>query len=133
MLNGFSRKRPSFSLSHGSITSTFAVSAYHHYSCEFESRSWPGVLKTTLCDKVCQWLTKDRLWFVLFFGYSRFLHQYHWPPWYNWHIVESYINSTTLYIIPSFWASSVSKSVIITILPLLRLFNLFYLFSFFEM
>ena len=21
---------------------------------EFESRSWPGVLDTTLCDKVCQ-------------------------------------------------------------------------------
>ena len=25
-------------------------------SCEFESRSWGGVLDTTLCDKVCQWL-----------------------------------------------------------------------------
>jgi hypothetical protein len=24
--------------------------------CEFESRSWRGVLDTTLCDKVCQWL-----------------------------------------------------------------------------
>jgi hypothetical protein len=27
--------------------------AYHHLSCEFESRSWRGVLDTTLCDKVC--------------------------------------------------------------------------------
>jgi len=25
-------------------------------SCEFESRSWRGVLNTTLCDIVCQWL-----------------------------------------------------------------------------
>ena len=33
-----------------------AISAYRHWSCEFESRSWRGVLDTTLCDKVCQWL-----------------------------------------------------------------------------
>ena len=26
------------------------------YICEFESHSWRGVLDTTLCDKVCQWL-----------------------------------------------------------------------------
>ena len=37
----------------GFIT-TYAISAYHHLSCEFESRSWRGVLDTTLCDKVCQ-------------------------------------------------------------------------------
>jgi hypothetical protein len=30
----------------------YAISAYHHWSCEFESRSWQGVLDTTLCDKV---------------------------------------------------------------------------------
>ena len=29
---------------------TYVISAYHHYSCEFESRSWHGVLDTTLCD-----------------------------------------------------------------------------------
>jgi hypothetical protein len=29
-------------------------SAYHHYSCEFESHSRRGVPDTTLCDKVCQ-------------------------------------------------------------------------------
>ena len=38
------------------FTTTFAISAYHRYSCEFESRSWWGVLDTTLCDKLCQWL-----------------------------------------------------------------------------
>jgi hypothetical protein len=42
---------------------TCAVSAYHHYSCEFESRSWRGVLDTTICDKVCQWLVTG-LWFL---------------------------------------------------------------------
>jgi len=26
-------------------------------------------------------------WF--FSGHSSFLHQYSWPPWYNWNIVES--------------------------------------------
>jgi hypothetical protein len=36
------------------FTITSANSAYHHLSCEFESRSWGGVLDTTLCNKVCQ-------------------------------------------------------------------------------
>ena len=43
----------------GFIT-TCAFSAYHHLRCEFES--WWGVLDTTLCDKVCQWLATG-LWF----------------------------------------------------------------------
>jgi hypothetical protein len=38
------------------FTTTNVISAYHHWSCEFDSRSWRGVLDTTLCDKVCQWL-----------------------------------------------------------------------------
>jgi hypothetical protein len=33
-----------------------AISAYHPLRCVFEPRSWWGVLDTTLCDKVCQWL-----------------------------------------------------------------------------
>jgi hypothetical protein len=32
------------------------MSAYHQWSYEFEPRSWRGILDTTLCDKVCQWL-----------------------------------------------------------------------------
>ena len=40
---------------------TYAISAYHHQSCEFEPCSWRGVLDKTLCDKVCQWLVKGRL------------------------------------------------------------------------
>ena len=35
-------------------TTTYAISANHHCSCEFRSRSWRGALHTTLCDKVCQ-------------------------------------------------------------------------------
>jgi hypothetical protein len=31
---------------------TCVISAYHHYRCEFEPRSWRGVLDATLCDKV---------------------------------------------------------------------------------
>ena len=38
------------------------VSIYNDYRCKFESCSWHGVLDTTLCDKVCQWLETCR-WF----------------------------------------------------------------------
>jgi len=38
------------------------ISDYHHWSCEFELRSWRGVLETTICDKVCQWLAAGQ-WF----------------------------------------------------------------------
>jgi hypothetical protein len=46
------------------FTTTCAISAYHHQSCEFESCWWWCVLDTTLCDKVCQWLATDP-WFSL--------------------------------------------------------------------
>ena len=51
------------------LTSNCAISAYHHKCYEFESRSWWGVLHTSLCDQVCQWLSTGR-WF-----FSWFLHQ----------------------------------------------------------
>jgi hypothetical protein len=44
------------------FTTTCAISASHHWSCEFEPSSWRGVLATTLCDKVCQWLATCQ-WF----------------------------------------------------------------------
>jgi hypothetical protein len=44
------------------FTTTFAISAYHYWRCEFEPRSWRGALYTTLCDKVCQWFATG-LWF----------------------------------------------------------------------
>ena len=34
------------------FTTKKAISAYHHWNCEFESRSWRDVLDTTLCDNV---------------------------------------------------------------------------------
>ena len=33
------------------FTTTYSISAYHHISCEFEPRSWQGVIDRTLCDK----------------------------------------------------------------------------------
>ena len=36
------------------FTTTYAINAQHHLSCDFESRSWISVLNTTLCNKVCQ-------------------------------------------------------------------------------
>jgi len=48
---------------------TCAITAYHHWSCEFEPR---GVLDTILCDKSLS-VTCDMS--VVFFGYSGFLHQ----------------------------------------------------------
>ena len=54
------RGQPSWSWSYGNwITTTYAISVYHHQRCEFEPHSWRGVLDTTLYDKVCQWLTED--------------------------------------------------------------------------
>ena len=44
------------------FTITCANRAYHHLCREFEPCSWRGVLDTTLCDKVCQWLATDQ-WF----------------------------------------------------------------------
>jgi hypothetical protein len=46
------------------FTNTCAICANHHQSCEFEPRSWWGVLDTTLCDKVHQWLATG-WWFSL--------------------------------------------------------------------
>jgi hypothetical protein len=50
----------------GGFSTTCEISAYYHLpgSCKFESHSWCqwGVLDTTLCDKVCQWLVAGQ-WF----------------------------------------------------------------------
>ena len=46
------------------FTTTYAISVYHHWRCEFESRSWRGVIDTTLCDNICQWLAAGQ-WFPL--------------------------------------------------------------------
>ena len=43
------------------LTTTCVNSAYHHKSCEFEPRSWRGILYATLCDKLCQLLETSQL------------------------------------------------------------------------
>jgi hypothetical protein len=43
------------------VSTTYAISAYHHWCCEFESDQGEG---TTLCDKVCQCLAAGR-WYPL--------------------------------------------------------------------
>ena len=42
------------------FTTTCAISPYRHWSCEFKSRLWCGVLDATLCDKVCHLLSTGR-------------------------------------------------------------------------
>ena len=37
------------------FTTTYAISAYHHSSCEFKSCLRQSVLDATLCDKVFKW------------------------------------------------------------------------------
>jgi hypothetical protein len=43
------------------FTTTYAISTYYHWCCEFEPCSWRCVLNI-LCDTVCQWLAAGR-WF----------------------------------------------------------------------
>ena len=44
------------------FTTTYAIGAYRHGCCGFDSRSERDVLDTTLCDQVCQGLAAGR-WF----------------------------------------------------------------------
>ena len=69
----------SWSWSYGSWIYNYLCNHYHHKSCEFDSCSWWGVLDTTLCDKVCQWLAAG-------LGFSTFINK-NWPPRYEWNIV----------------------------------------------
>ena len=63
-----------------------AISVYHHWCCEFESRSGRHVRHYVIKFA----MTCDRS--VVFSGSSGFLHQYNWLPRYNWTIVESGVN-----------------------------------------
>jgi hypothetical protein len=47
------------------FTITCAISAYHHYRCEFEPRSWQGVLDTTVGSPDCI-KAIGLVWFVVF-------------------------------------------------------------------
>jgi hypothetical protein len=63
----------------------YTISMYRHLSCEMESHSWRGALDTTICDQMCRWLATG----AVFSRYSSFLHQWNWPRWCTWNIVES--------------------------------------------
>jgi hypothetical protein len=41
-----------------------AISDHHHENCEFQSRTWQGVLDATLYDKVCRLFATGQ-WFSL--------------------------------------------------------------------
>jgi len=43
------------------FTTTYAISAYYHWYCDFESWSTRARC-TTYCDKICQWFATCR-WF----------------------------------------------------------------------
>ena len=64
--------------------------------CEFESRSWRGVLDTPVCDKDGQWLSADQ-WFSP--GSPPIKKK--WLPRYNWTIVESAVQHHTLKPLPN--------------------------------
>ena len=80
----------------GFIT-TYAISAYYPQRCEFDSRSgevyWIHHYVMSLS------VTCDRS--LIFSGYSGFLHQWKWPPRYNWNIVESGVKhlNTNLFVV----------------------------------
>ena len=60
---------------------------FNNIYSQFESRSWRGVLDTTLCDNVCQWLAAGRCFFP---GTPvSCTKKKNWPPRYNCNIVES--------------------------------------------
>jgi hypothetical protein len=59
------------------FTTTYAISAYHHWCCDFESRSWRGVQHYVIK------FVSD-LWQV-----GGFIRVLRFPPRYNWNIVES--------------------------------------------
>ena len=58
-------------------TTIYAIGAYHHWCCEFESRSWQGVQ-----HYVIKFVSDLR-------QVGGFLHQCNLPPRYSWNIVES--------------------------------------------
>ena len=59
------------------FTTTYAISTYHHWCCEFESLSELGVKHYVI--KIV-----SELWQV-----GGFLYQYNWVPQYNWNVLES--------------------------------------------
>ena len=57
-----SKVRPGRDRKVGEFTTTYAISPYHHEMCDYEYRSWRGVLYALFGDQNCQWLVAGR-WF----------------------------------------------------------------------
>ena len=70
------------------FTTTFVISAYHNWSCEFESISG-GVYSIQHSLKK---FVSDLQQVGGFLRHSGFLHQWNWPPQYNRNIVEGGVN-----------------------------------------
>ena len=66
------------------FTTTYAISANHHWCGEFESQSGQG----KLCDKVCQWLATGQ-WFSPGLPVSSTTKTDRHDISYNWNIIES--------------------------------------------
>jgi hypothetical protein len=62
-------------------------SVYHNKCCEFEPHSGEmySIQRYVIKFKFVSDLRRS----VVFSGYTGFLHQKNWPPWYNWNIAES--------------------------------------------
>jgi hypothetical protein len=85
------------------FTTTYAISAYHYWCCEFESRSGRGVQHYVIKFVSDLWQVFTFMSLV-FFVYSGFLHKYNWQPWYYWNIVGSGIkhhNPPYLFLCPA--------------------------------
>ena len=65
------------------LTTTYVISSYHHWCCEFESRSGRGVQHYVI-KFVCDLRQVGGILRVL-----RFPPPINWPPQYNWNIGES--------------------------------------------
>ena len=65
------------------FTTTYAISAYHYWCCEFEARSGRGVQHYVIK------FVSDLRQVGGFLQSSGFLHQWNWPPRCIWNIVES--------------------------------------------
>ena len=65
------------------ITTTYAISSYHHWCCGFDSRSWRGVQHSVIK------FVSDLGQVGGFLRALFFPHQLNWPPRYNWNSVES--------------------------------------------
>ena len=74
------------------FTTTYAISSYHHWWCEFESQSWRGVQHYVIKFVSDLWQLGCFLQVLWFPPPTKLM------PQYNWNIVESGVNIIYIYI-----------------------------------